>query len=244
MKAFVPVRYLKTVRACLVVIGLLGIWGFHVPLWNAVALISDPRAITAYLQKFHTYGLLVLALLMLAQVFLALIPGHALVIASGYLYGAPATIAVVAITTILGSQLAFWLARRCGRPLIYKLATPSAVDYWDSLAGKAGPGFFLLTFLLPVFPSDMMCYVAGLGTISPKKFLAANFAGRSISSVTFTLLGAFKFQPPLWFWVAVGIGLTVILCSWAVYKKRHLAGKLKDETIPQQKEGGRHESLP
>jgi uncharacterized membrane protein YdjX (TVP38/TMEM64 family) len=244
MKAFVPVRYLKMIRGWLVVIGLLGVWGYHVPLWNAVSMIGDPRAITAYLQKFDTYGLLVLALLMLAQVFLALIPGQALVIASGYLYGAPATIAVVAATTILGSQLAFWLARRCGRPLIYKLAKPHTVDYWDRLAGKAGPGFFLLTFLLPVFPSDMMCYVAGLGTISPKKFLAANIVGRSISSVTFTLLGAFKFQPPLWFWFAVGIGLVVILTSWAVYKKRNLSVKLKDESLSQQKSGGRHESLP
>lgn len=205
MKAFVPIRYLKTVRASLVAIGLLGIWGFHVPLLNAVRMIGDPQAIVAYLQKFDTYGLLVLALLVLAQVFVALIPGQALAIASGFLYGAPVTIAVFASTTILGSQLAFWLARRCGRPLIYKLASPSSVDYWDRLAGKAGPGFFLLTFLLPVFPSDMMCYVAGLGTISSKKFLAANFIGRSISTVTFTLLGAFKFQPPLWFWVAVAI---------------------------------------
>lgn len=222
MKSFVPVRYLRSVRVSLVVIGLLGVWGYRVPLWNAVTLIGDPQAIVTFLQTFDSYGLAVLSLLMLAQVFLALIPGQALVMASGYLYGAPATLLVVAATTIIGSEIAFWLARRCGRPLIYKLASPRTVDHWDRLAGHCGPGFFLLAFLLPVFPSDMMCYVAGLGTISPRKFFAANVTGRLISAATFTLLGAFKFHPPLWFWVTAALGLAVILLSWAIYRRRNL----------------------
>ncbi|MEW5939488.1 MAG: VTT domain-containing protein [Chloroflexota bacterium] len=220
--SFVPVRYLKSVRAVLIAVGLLGIWGYRVPLWNAILMIGDPQAIVEYLQSFDSYGLLVLSLLMLAQVFLALIPGQALMVASGYLYGASTTIVVVAVTTILGSEIAFWLARRYGRPLIYKLASPKVIDYWDRLAGKAGPGFFFITFLLPVFPSDLMCYVAGLGKVSPRGFFAANVGGRMISAVTFTLLGAYKFNPPLWFWVAVAVGLVVILTSWAIYKRKHL----------------------
>jgi len=223
-KPFVPVRYLKTVRVGLVVISLLGAWGYRVPLWNLVSMLGNPQAIAEYLQNFQSYGLVVLSLLMLAQVFLALIPGQALMVASGYLYGAPVTIAIVATTTILGSQLAFWLARRCGRPLIDKLASPKTIEHWDRLAGNCGPGFFFLTFLLPAFPSDMMCYVAGLGKVSPKGFFAANFAGRLLSAITFTLFGAFGFRPPLWFWITVAIGLVIIFLSWAIYRKRHLGG--------------------
>jgi uncharacterized membrane protein YdjX (TVP38/TMEM64 family) len=222
---FVPVRYLKCVRPILIVLGLLGLWGYRVPLWNAILMIGDPQAIVEYLQSFDSYGLAVLALLMLAQVFLALIPGQALMVASGYLYGASTTILVVAATTIIGSEIAFWLARWYGRPLIYKLASPKVIDYWDRLAGNAGPGFFFLTFLLPVFPSDLMCYVAGLGKVSPRGFFFANVGGRTVSAVTFTLLGAYKFNPPLWFWIAAAIGLAIILVSWAIYRKKNLKGK-------------------
>jgi len=224
MKPIFPVRNLKSLRGILVLIGLLGAWGYRVPLWHAVSMIGNPQAIAELLQQYKSYGLLVLALLMLAQVFLALIPGQALVIASGYLYGAPMTIAVVATTSILGSQLAFWLARRCGRPLIDKLASPKVIERWDRLAGNCGPGFFFLTFLLPVFPSDMMCYVAGLGKVSSKGFFAANFAGRLLSSLAFTLFGAFGFRPPLWFWITFAICLTIILSSWAIYKKKNFRG--------------------
>ena len=221
MKSFAPIRYIKAVKAGMVVIVLLGVWGFRLPLWNALTMLGNPLAIADYLQQFEMYGLFVLSLLMLAQVFLALIPGNALVAASGYLYGAPITVAVVAVTTILGSQLAFWLARQYGRPLIYKLASPKVIDYWDKMACNCGPGFFLITFLLPVFPSDMMCYVAGLGKISTKEFFAANLTGRLISATTFTLLGAFSFHPPLWFWIAVAIGLAIVFSSWVIYRKLH-----------------------
>ena len=226
MKSFVPVRYLKAMRFGLVMIGLLGAWGYRVPLWNAVSMIGDPKAIVDYLQQFESFGLVMLSLLMLAQVFLALIPGQALMIASGYLYGAPMTIVVVATTSIIGSQLAFWLARRCGRPLIDKIASPKIIGYWNRLAGNCGPGFFFITFLLPFFPSDMMCYVAGLGKVSPKGFFVANFAGRLLGAIAFTLFGAYGFRPPLWFWIAVVVGLTVILSSWLIYKKKNLQGAI------------------
>lgn len=223
MNALPPIRHLKSVRAVLAVLGLLGLWGYRVPLWNAISMIGNPQAIIAYLQQFESYGLIVLCLLLLAQVFVALIPGQALVLAAGYLYGMATTMFIVASTTIVGSQLAFWLARRYGRPLIHKLASPKAIDYWDRLAGHLGPSFYLLAFLLPVFPSDMMCYVAGLGKVSPKGFFAANCIGRTISAAAYTLLGAYHFQPPLWFWIAVAIGLAVILTSWMIYKKTHFS---------------------
>lgn len=148
-------------------------------------------------------------------------------VASGYLYGAPMTIAVVATTTILGSQLAFWLARHYGRPLINKLASPKVIGQWDRLAENCGPGFFFLTFLLPAFPSDMMCYVAGLGKVSKKGFFLANFAGRLLGAIAFTLFGAYGFQPPLWFWIALVVGLTIIITSWAIYRKKHLEASRK-----------------
>ncbi|MBM3123695.1 MAG: hypothetical protein FJZ87_01330 [Chloroflexi bacterium] len=230
MQMLIPVRYVKSIRTFLMILGVLGVWGYRVPLWNAMSLLGSPLAVADFLQQFKIYGLLVLAFLVLAQVFLAFIPGQALVIASGYLYGVPMTITVVASSAIIGSQLAFWLARRYGRPLIYKLASPKAIDHWDRLASHLGPGFYFLTFLLPVFPSDMMCYVGGLGKVSPRGFLAANCAGRLISTTAYTLFGAYGFRPPLWFLITVVVCMVVILTSWMIYKRLHLEPRKSDAT--------------
>ena len=83
MNALPPIRHLKSVRAILIVLGLLGLWGYRVPLWNAISMLGNPQAIIAYLEQFQSFGLVVLSLLMLAQVFVALIPGQALVLAAG-----------------------------------------------------------------------------------------------------------------------------------------------------------------
>ena len=51
--------------------------------------------------------------------------------------------------------------------------------------------FYFFAFVLPIFPSDLMCYVAGLATISPKHFLIANILGRTCCAVFVTLIGIY-----------------------------------------------------
>ena len=220
MKTRFYVRHIKTLYA----IGLSGvllalIWHYHLPLMGALKALRDPQAVCEYLRGFGLLGPLVLSLLLLAQVFLAMIPGHALVMASGYIYGAPLTIAVVATSTIAGSQLAFILARKYGRPLIHRLAPPAAIDRWDSIAGDRGGLFYFFTFVMPIFPADMMCYVAGLGKVPPKDFFAANVAGRLLAATAITLIGAFGLQPPLWFWLLFAGCMAALALAWCIYNK-------------------------
>jgi len=220
MNQFAYVRHLKTLHAIFFsLFALITIWFYRMPLRNALDFFSDPQAIVANLRGLGALGPASLFLLMVAQVFLALIPGHALVMASGYVYGAPVTIAVVAASTILGSQLAFLLARRSGRALVYGLASPSAIERWDRVAGNRGGLFFFFTFVMPVFPADLMCYVAGLGKVSPKSFFAANVAGRCLAATAMTLIGAFGFRPPLWFWLTVLGFFAVLSAAWGIYNR-------------------------
>lgn len=207
---------LKTLRVCLICLGMLMMWCYRIPLSEMLAALSDWKAIAAYIQGYGALGPVVLFLLMMAQVFIAFIPGHALIIASGYIYGAALTILVVATSTILGSELAFWLARKYGRPLIYRLASPAMIERWDRLAGNRGALFYFFTFVLPFLPSDLMCYVAGLGKISHRQFLAANIAGRLLFTVAMTIIGAFKFRPPLVFWLVSFAVLVILYVAWGI----------------------------
>src|SRR5512144_853335 len=97
---------LKALRVFLICLGLLVMWHYRIPLSEMLATLSDWKAIAAYIQGYGALGPAVLFLLMMAQVFIAFIPGHALIIASGYIYGATVTILVVATSTIIGSELA------------------------------------------------------------------------------------------------------------------------------------------
>jgi uncharacterized membrane protein YdjX (TVP38/TMEM64 family) len=74
-----------------------------------------------------------------------------------------------------------------------------------------------MTLVVPLVPNDAMCYVAGLGTISHRRFSIANLLGRGIACVFTSAVGAFGGSIPWQAWallialaVAGGIGWQII----------------------------------
>jgi len=193
---------------------------YRQPISNLLHIIGDQEAVSAYLQGYGAWGPVVLFLLMVAQVFVAVIPGHALMVTAGYVYGTTG-LAVIILSTILGSQIAFFIARQYGQDLIYKLASPKIIERWNNIASNQGVMFYFFSFVLPIFPSDLMCYVAGLGKIAPRHFLLANILGRTVVAISITIIGIYGMHPPVWFWVITVIGIAGLFGSWMIYKKQN-----------------------
>jgi len=194
------------------------IWIYRHPLAELLKIIQDQDAVSAYLQGYGSLGPVILFVLLIAQVFIAIIPGHALMVTAGYVYGTMGLF-VTMTSTILGSQIAFLIARKYGRSLIYRLASPEIIDRWDKVAKHQGILFFFFSFVLPIFPSDLMCYVAGLCTISPKRFFIANFMGRTCCAVFITLIGIYGMHPPVQFWIISLVTLVTFFLGWKIYKR-------------------------
>jgi uncharacterized membrane protein YdjX (TVP38/TMEM64 family) len=185
---------------------------------SLLATISDQQAVSVYLKSYGSLGPIVLFLLMVAQVFVAVIPGHALMVTAGYVYGGLGLFIVIA-STVIGSQIAFTVARWYGRDLINKLASPAVVERWNKTAQHQGVIFYFFTFVLPIFPSDLMCYVAGLATISPRRFLLANILGRTCCAVFVSLIGIYGMHPPVEFWMVSMLAVSILSAGWVIYKK-------------------------
>ena len=191
---------------------------YRQPLGAYLHTITDQKAVSEYLQGYGSLGPIVLFILLVAQVFIAFIPGHALMVTAGYVYGSMG-LGIVITSTIFGSQVAFLIARRYGRDLIYKIASPEIIERWDGIARYQGILFYFFSFVLPIFPSDLMCYVAGLSTISARRFLIANILGRTCCAVFVTLIGIYGMHPPVWFWVLAVFVISAFFAGWAIYKK-------------------------
>jgi uncharacterized membrane protein YdjX (TVP38/TMEM64 family) len=219
IKFFIPSRVVKVVKVAAV---LFVLWMFRAPLGDLFEFVSDRQRLSAYVETFGALGPIMLFALLFAQVFVAIIPGHALMMTGGYVYGFTMGVTITAVSTIIASQAAFMLARTYGRSLIDRLASPQIIQRWDHLSANQGTLFYFFAFVLPIFPSDLMCYVAGLGKISPRRFFVANLLGRSLCAVSITLIGAFGFQPPLWFWITVVVSMAAFFAGWAIYKKAHV----------------------
>ena len=137
------------------------------------------------------WGPIVLFVLFVLQVFLAFIPGQALMMACGFLYGFWGGFLVSWLSLVAGGELAFVLARRYGRTFAEKWISPNVLARWDQAAKGQGIGFFATTLVMPLLPNDAMCYVAGLGRISHRRFSIANLLGRGLACMFTSAVGAF-----------------------------------------------------
>jgi 1-acyl-sn-glycerol-3-phosphate acyltransferase len=198
---------------------LLAVWIFRQPIAAGMAWISNREAVAASVKELGLWGPAIVFVLLLLQVFLAFIPGQALMVTCGYLYGFWGGLFITWLGLVTGGHAAFLLARRYGRPFAERWISPDTLARWDKASHGQGMGFFALSLVLPVFPNDAMCYVAGLGKIMPRRFLYANMLGRGISCLLANLAGAYGSRIPLWGW-ALGIGLILAACvAWWMMKR-------------------------
>ena len=217
MKTLTSILIEKKIKIIVVIILLVLAWHYRGSLAELLRIIQDQEAVSTYLQGYGALGPLVLFSLLIAQVFVAVIPGHALMVTAGYVYGTLGLVVTIT-STVLGSQIAFLIARRYGRSLIYRLASQQVIDRWDGTAKHQSTLFYFFTFVLPIFPSDLMCYVAGLSTISPRRFFVANLLGRTCCAVFITLIGIYGMHPPVEFWIIAIAGMSALFIGWGFFK--------------------------
>lgn len=222
-----------------IVIALGYTWYWRESVGELITFLGDREAIVAYLQPYQGWGPCALAIILGLQVFLAVIPGHAFMVAGGYLYGfIPGTL-ITQTSTVIASQLAYLLSRKFGKPFIRRIAPDRVIERWNRLSKKQGALFYFFSFILPIFPNDLMCFIAGLSSIKPKKFFIANFFGRLPCAVFITLIGSHGVQMSVYFWIVTALLLIGLCACW-----KQVARRLEQKFLPRPKVSVQLASLP
>lgn len=111
--------------------------------------------------------------LQIIQVTFPIIPGGLSTVAAVSLFGAGWGFVYNYIGICLGSICAFMLARRFGQPMIEALIPEKTLTKYTGYLNSAHrfERLFTLAILLPVAPDDLLCLLAGLTTMSRRKFI-------------------------------------------------------------------------
>src|SRR5688572_10097195 len=107
----------KHIVICLLITSLITLFRFLEELLNVLTWFGSLEAITKSMEHAGMWGPLVLFILFVLQVFLAFIPGQALMIACGYIYGFWGGFLISWLSLVVGGEIAYLLARHYGRPL-------------------------------------------------------------------------------------------------------------------------------
>jgi uncharacterized membrane protein YdjX (TVP38/TMEM64 family) len=222
---------MKRIAISLLILACIAVfWGSWDRLAEMTRWFMNIGEIVATVRGYGFWGPAVLFVLFVLQTFFAFIPGQGLMIASGYIYGFTGGILISWISLVAGGQAAFWLARRYGRPFAERWVAAPVLNRWDQSAAGRGVAFYVVSLVMPFFPNDAMCYVAGIGNMSARRFLTANILGRGIASFFTALVGAFGENNPFLIWTAIVVFIVLGIIGLVANKKNSSEHRLKNES--------------
>ncbi|MBQ8876319.1 MAG: TVP38/TMEM64 family protein [Clostridia bacterium] len=152
-------------------------------------------------------------LLQFLQVVVLPIPSIVSTLAGLALFGAVKTLLYSFVGIALGSFFAFWIGRKLGNRAVAWMVGEETLRKWQKKLKGKDRLFLTLMFLLPLFPDDILCFLAGLSTMGWGYFTFVILLSRALALSTTCFSVDFIPFTTWWgglFWVLFAIILIVI----------------------------------
>ena len=147
-------------------------------------VMRDEGNFEAYIQRAGAWMTVLFIALQFLQVVILPIPSTVTVVAGAALFGAFLGSIYSLIGIVAGSLVAFFIGRYAGIRVVSWMVGKETLEKW--LKKIKGKDKLLLTamFLLPVFPDDVLCFVAGFSSMSAWYFFAVILISRILAVFT------------------------------------------------------------
>jgi uncharacterized membrane protein YdjX (TVP38/TMEM64 family) len=208
---------------------------------NSYSVLYDRAQLKAAIRSYGAYSPLAYVFAQILQVVVAPIPGGAVEFLGGYLFGVKLGFLYSMIGLLIGSWIAFSLARIFEKLAVEKFVPLGTRKKFDYLIGHEGVILSFLLFLIPGFPKDALCYILGLTPMHLGIFLFMSTLGRIPGTLMACLQGgkAFDYQYKTLL-ILLGISALVILIFYIYHDEiHHWIKKIKGEkSNPVDEQGG------
>ena len=177
--------------ACLIIL-LVGlpylIYRLFPSIWY---FINNEAELDILLKQNYIAGMFIYIGAQILQVVISVIPGEAVQIAGGYIYGVAGGLLLSIVGIGIGTFLAFRLARFMGRDAVVAIFGESKMQQVEKyMNGRRGRTIVFALFLIPAMPKDMLCYVAGVSSMREKDFYLLSMIGRIPALAGSMLMGS------------------------------------------------------
>lgn len=190
-------KKLKIFKIILLIIAVIILTVITVYLFPVMKNLSTKEGQIAFKEKVTTsglYGLLLLFIIQVAQIFLFILPGEPIEILAGMCYGWFWGTIFIMISSAIIATLIFWLVRKIGKQFVYDFSDEEKIKKIENNKIFQNPkkielALFIL-FLVPGTPKDLLTYLSGLLPIKMDRFIVISTIARIPSIVTSTIAGA------------------------------------------------------
>lgn len=211
----------KFFRIAIVLLAIAGFLAlvYFVLVWTGLwEKFNSVDKLRTFILDLGFWGRITFVFLQFLQVTFVPIPSTILTIAGSIIYG-PLQGGLLSLSGILlGSVLAFLLGRVFGRRLVTFMVGKQTCEKWVRFLSKARYTFFFM-MLLPMFPDDVLCLVAGVTSMSWAFFVITNLLTRPIGIFLTSYLGSGQIIPyhgwglAVWAIILVAVGILMWLVT-------------------------------
>lgn len=224
-KKIVKIVSLAVLVAILITLAVL-IWRF----------VMDRDGFKAWMDERGAIGYLAYIVMVILQILVALVPGGPIEMAGGYAFGPVLGTSLFFAGSVFGSLLVFSLVRKYGRPLVELFFSDKDIKIVKFLENpRKRDILFIILFIIPGSPKDLLCYVAGLTPMKMWFFILVATFGRLpaviASAISGSALGESNYKV-----AAISLGIILVLSGIGVLVYRKISKGHEDTVVDEKRE--------
>ncbi len=209
----------RLILCVLIFLCIAGAVFFAICATGIIKKITSIEALRDYISEFGNMAVFLFILFSFLQVIILPVPGSVTVAAGVALFG-PLKCSIFSFIGItLGSIVAFAIGRVVGEKAVRWIVGEETLKKW--LQKLKGKDYLILSimFLLPLFPDDVLCFVAGLSSMTWTYFIVMIVITR-VTSILATSYSVGLIPLTTWWGIMIWliIGALVVTAFWVVCK--------------------------
>lgn len=178
---------------------------------------SDLSAIKELILSCGNWGYVIYALFQIANIIILPLPGFVFMVVGLSIFGSVNTFIVTYISTLIGAVIAFMIGKVFGQKAVTWCIGEESTEKYKKMIGAKGNLLFIIMQILPFFPDDILCMVAGLTSMKWSFFLVSMILIKPIYIAFVCFLGTGTIIPfsgwgiPVWIAIFIFFGIAFIL---------------------------------
>ncbi len=202
--AFILILLAAIVQASFIAVGEIG----DLKKYNTDA--EKILALAKMIENTGAWGMAVFVLLQILQIVILPLPAALCYIPGVQIWGELVATLLASAGVLIGSVIAYFIGKIWGRKAVVWIAGEETTQKYASYFGKKGKTIFVLMQILPFFPDDILCMVAGLTSMNFAFFFVTMLVVRPLIIAAYCYLGSGEIIP------FTGWGIAVWICIFAV----------------------------
>ncbi len=189
---------------------------------------GDQQAITAYLaEQSGVKGIVCVILLSMIQVVSIVLPGMAIHVAAGVIYGWWKAFLMCYFGFVSANTGVFIFAKKVKTNTLQRVSMGKrSVWLMEKLKSTKPPFMVAIASMIPAIPNGIIPYIAAQSDISVKDFTLAIMAGCWIQILTSCIAGSFIIQGD-WLFTIITFIIQVIVIGIVIWKREWFLSKMK-----------------